>query len=692
MTGYTRRPWTLLEQTLGHRVSEQEQEYYDRDVGEKGHTWPGHNYEGPGNSMVNGEPVDNSDEFARRHDLQYFDTTWRYNEGELTQKQAEQEIRQEDRDAIAGFQYEETHGERFPGLAGSIGLQLKDKFEDLFGHTYPRLPDVPQKHPYILPARESHIANEEVVDAEEYMSAKKRKVDKNPSENSTLPENEDHLLDEAAGGAPAEASEPVGEADLPSGSGTAGPAPVIEDIEMNLPGTAKGTASGGASSDGQVVHYIERPLSNFGKKISVYKKSHKFMTFGLASVFLPGSDELNQNVFLSTHLAEIPWHCPALYLNQSEFDLIPVGSQIKEVRVMAIYRGSAIQFETNQTATSLATLNQINDISVAEGLNKTGWGSNVRYSNFNAEKSMIPTGIMKPVYGPVPGNYRGMVRDYYGNNNDNILFTDDVPKHQVGRQTFLYNYFALSQRAGTQAAAESSYRMFGGWPALSEKITQMDGKTVVNKPVLMAKYNPKIAPIKQPLKPQSHGLPFARAGGSMTVPGVNAMVEARDATITRPAATPTIGTQLTATQTEDLQTFENETDDAIIFNIYTPIEKSQYMRSGFWSVPSPEVQPSLHIGVQPTPALTTAALTQEDGQFNAWTDTRAYWEVIAEMHVQEHQPTAWPYAIQPNVPVGEAMQWTPYNSRPAVMNNPRFDGATFAGLYTTESAPLNNNP
>ena len=44
------------------------------------------------------------------------------------------------------------------------------------------------------------------------------------------------------------------------------------------------------------------------------------------------------------------------------------------------------------------------------------------------------------------------------------------------------------------------------------------------------------------------------------------------------------------------------------FDIYTDIEKSQCMVRGIGGNMTPQIQPSLHIGINPVPALTTFVL------------------------------------------------------------------------------------
>jgi hypothetical protein len=460
---------------------------------------------------------------------------------------------------------------------------------------------------------------------------------------------------------------------------------------MGLTGTgleqAKGGGgSGGASSEGKPVYHIEKPLSIFDSRVSVYRKSHKFMTFGLAPAVISPPPVTNPYTVLTSYLAEVPWHIPAFYLNQSEFDLLDPGSHVVELSVHVYYRGSTIQFKTAETATTLATLNQINDIAVAHALNKTGQGSNVNFTGFatglTPPQPMIPTSLNKPIYGPI-NNYRGMVRDYYGANQSDITNFNpggDIPKHQIGRQTFLYNYWAQTLIGNATPALPNNLQL-GGWPCLADKIQQIDGKTVVNQCVAKSTYKPRQGQLKAPLRTLGHGLPNPALGTTISVPCAGHISNAHNAQVATPAIPDSGGQKLTVTNLNTA--YSNDTATDPVFDIYMPIEKSQIARSGYWGQADAHVQPSLHIGVQPIPALSTDSMIPSTSQFNNWTDTRAYWEVVAEMKVKEWQPTAYPYASAPNVPYGENVVFSTPAQTPAVYINPRNDGATFAGLYTT---------
>ncbi len=675
-----------LKGILGHGVSQEFVEWYRQDTKPGGFTTPFLRYQGPGNPTNIGEPVNEADKFAEKHDLQYAYASYKYQKGHITKDHYEKKITKIDEHFMANNAMNITGsmnpGEQLSSVIGTVGIGLKYAAETVIGQQYP---DTDKSKAFTpTPTTSTKLADKLFGNLKKNISSQKAMEVEGTSKRKAGEVTPVKAKTQKV------ADTPTKGGDLPQAAVPAQAEVAIPDIEMaSLTGTGKEQASGGASSDGMMVHYIEKPISIFGRKTSTYTKSHKFMTFGLAPAILNGAaaDVAQQNFWLTSYLAEVPWHIPALYLNQSEFDLIPNGSKVKSVNIEVIYRGSTIQFETNASASEFATLNQINDIAVAHGLNRTGWGSNVSFFGFGAQ-TMLPTAIGRPQYGP-NSTYRGMIRDYYGsNNNAGEQFTGDIPKHQIGRHTFLYNYWASSSRGATQTSPNVGFRQFGGWPCLSEKINQMDGKTVVNQVVAASSYEPKMGMIKPVLQMEAHGLPFPQQGAGITVPGVGNLVQTRSSTFTVTNTAPTSSAQIQGATTEESSNY-NTTQPT--FDIYTPIEKSQFSRSGLWNVPEGHIQPSIHIGVQPVPALSTAALLATDGQFNQWTDTRAYWEVKATMIIEEYQPTAWPYATNPNVPAGEVIHFAPAAQRPAALTNPQNDGATLAGLYTTAIPSLEPN-
>lgn len=643
-------------QYLGHKSYDPKfAQYYENDYQNSGLTLPYSSYIGPGNSLNLGHPLTEADVAAKQHDLRYAWHSYKYSKGKITSEEFQKRVETADNQFLRANSWSSLQG--FPAI---LGIGSKHFVEKLTGQLYP---GKTQEH--------SQFQDPEIDEDIEFTPLEKNKDVQSMSDNKR-------------------AAEPTSTSDEPA-SKIASIESALTPEMAQLTGTGGAQASGGASSDGMEVYRIERPLSIFGTTESVYTKSHKFMTFGFADAFISLGVATLGNTVLTSYLAEVPWHIPAFYLNQSEFDLLPPGSRVKEVSISVIYRGSTIQFETAASTTGLATLNQINDIAVANGLNRSGWGSNYSFTSFNMAtpaQPMLPTGVGAPRYGPI-ATYRGMVRDYYGSNNNTAQFNGDIPKHQTGRQTFLYNYWAMTSRGGSTVAAANF--MSGGWPCLSSMVQQMDGKTVVNQVVNQSTYKPKLAPLKQPLKTESHGLPFPIQNAALTTEVGGNLVGTRIATVTTANVPPSASNQVLLGTAETVNNLGNANAAPIVdptFDIYSPIEKIQMGRSGYWGDHDPHIQPSVHIGVQPVPALSSAATLLVEAAFNSWTDTRAYWEVVATMKTVNHQPTAYPYASKPNVPFGENVIWNPTISRPSAIVNPTQDGATFCGLYTNSAAPV----
>ena len=108
---------------------------------------------------------------------------------------------------------------------------------------------------------------------------------------------------------------------------------------------------------------IERPLSNRTDTFSrTYRKVHRFLSFGLAynpieTAHIRGGTLTDS--FMITPLAEIPWDRLFMYMNPSEYSLLPPGSRVTHLHIKITQRNVRVAFQTNSSATALATLNQI---------------------------------------------------------------------------------------------------------------------------------------------------------------------------------------------------------------------------------------------------------------------------------------------------------------------------------------------
>lgn len=432
------------------------------------------------------------------------------------------------------------------------------------------------------------------------------------------------------------------------------PSEITFDTEMSLPGTA------GADSAMPMVGYTSvQPNTQFPTKMTTYRKSHHFITFGIANTWLSIDvvSPAESQRYLTTSLAEIPWQKLALYMTEAEFGFLTPGAHVKEMRVKIVHRGTRIAFETAGSTTGLATLNQIQNVMYAEGLNKTSWGVNRRYTSFDATQTMVPTASSDPLY-------TDMSTQYYGYPNNNALFATQIPVHQVGFKTPLFNYFTLA----------TATDRFGGVPPIIEKINMVDGKMTVNQVLTSTKYNPKCGLIRPPLKYNDWSLPGITGTAPNTFP------------VRRQNVFGTAATLIAITRASDGDNFDASQNNEILrtadqlssdFGYTRDIEKSQmFVQDAGWGTTSEtaQIQPSLHVGVQAIPALTTTVLT---GPVNSWTDSQADFDVICEMDVIEWVGSEFPYAMDGTVSAWKQW-WRTLQTEVGSTNNL---GATYGGLY-----------
>jgi hypothetical protein len=370
--------------------------------------------------------------------------------------------------------------------------------------------------------------------------------------------------------------------------------------------------------------------------MSTYKKVHRFLTFGLANNIIPKTNTAGENLrIITTALAEIPWQLPILYMNHSEFNLLPPGSHCTEVRVSVIHRGSRIAFEVASSNTGLATLNQVQNVITAEGINKTGYGANFNPTAFSVSmEPMIPTDVDTP-----NNSYSMYAQSWYGLQQTDAGFTGlNTGPHQMGNWAVLRNYFYLI------TTNDTPHDNTMGTPAIQKNIKFYDGKTTIDQPIMSCKYNPQMGLLKQSLRHYRYGVPILQDGNALNVPVNQNFSAGNVVTLDRVGTDTTIATEQFPANTEST----NES----VFSILSLLEKSQLYKQGAWGQSQKvQVQPSIHVGIQAIPSLSTAQLNEFE--IESFTDCQASFEVVCEMDVTEYNPTEFPHATEANVPFGK---------------------------------------
>nr|CAD7448507.1 unnamed protein product [Timema bartmani] len=289
-----------------------------------GATLAGHSYIGPGNPLDNGEPVDKDDQIAKEHDQAYETAKSSKNIFDTDQRAI---------DAFAeDYKQHDSESKSSQGSAqSSPGSVPRTSGRDI---TYPEEANPRQVG--------SPIQEPEEIYPEGYLP---------PTPGKNIPElNREESI---------------------SSSGMASDG----DVHMDIAGTSgSGKRANEGSPSGNAEKRVKAAPST--KNLPGSAKSQSLEASKVISAPIAGSGDnivAHTVYYLTTALAQILVHKPILYMNKSEFDLLPQGSEILEVKVSIVQR-NALSFATNASTTNLATLDQ-NKIGVyAIGLNKTGYG------------------------------------------------------------------------------------------------------------------------------------------------------------------------------------------------------------------------------------------------------------------------------------------------------------------------------
>lgn len=417
-----------------------------------------------------------------------------------------------------------------------------------------------------------------------------------------------------------------------------------------LPGTAKGQGGNNLGEDSVRPFKLPKPTTSIHSHIRYYRKIHRFFTYGYAYKLL---DNFPTNAYqaMTTPLALIPWDWAYFYLNPSEFNILPNQASIKHVKVKVYQRNVRVAFPTNSTANALATLNQNKNVIYAIGLNKRMDIVPGKYSTFQDTQPMIPTASSAWSMA----QHRDDNNNWYGSVGNTPPGAQAVtPRHQFGQPDVLQQYAHVVYRKGGT---------HDGWECLQNSIEESDADATSGGLLVEAEYSPKVGVIKSPHRQINR----AFTDGDHTIPRGSTNLSAHQ---TKVSITQTSGVSATSNSLQPLQA------NFTYSNAVQVIEKSQSVFEGLFQEPVPQAQPSLHVGVQPTYALTSTNVSVN----NSFTDTQAMFEVVAECWVDTSYPTFRPLTTTPNVHITNF--WSSNSSGGRFYGMPLMDG-----LYEYSAAP-----
>lgn len=411
-----------------------------------------------------------------------------------------------------------------------------------------------------------------------------------------------------------------------------------------LPGTAGGQGGGGEASPA-LTGTIPRPIQGTHLSTRYYKKVHRFLTFGLAYKPIGKTSGTAPNTqtdyFMITPLAKIPWEYLFMYLNKSEYALLPFGANVTKIKCSIRAENVRIAFPTNSSSSELATLNQNKFLRVAKGLAQNVNGLDVKPKTFSDTQPMIVTDV-DPI--TKDDDWIDMEQTMYGIDPNAVGFQTQTPVHQFGIPYALPYYYALTNQQDANK---------GGWPCLQSYIEEFEADGASGSNICVHEYSPKCGLVKSMQPSIYSGYPSDK-NADLTVnlgTGIGNS-RARSTALTVDKGNGTWKTLNEANYSRKPTTINSRDADTVEL-----IEKCQYVSPGLFPHDFiPSSCPTLHIGLQPVPALTSKVIGN-DAALNSYTDSQAYFEVTCEAWIKCSYPTERPLYTAANIKMSDLL-WT----------------------------------
>lgn len=394
---------------------------------------------------------------------------------------------------------------------------------------------------------------------------------------------------------------------------------VIHGADKLPPGRAKGSESAGLSEDAENWTLEPSYLSN-PSGVVFFRKCHQVLSYGYSYTRLP--DGANKRVLTCTPFMDLNVEKPYMYMSPSEFDSLPNWATVEEVWVTARPFKSRVAFETNASASGLATLQQNQWIIKTENLAQRYPTTSGTYTAATTEP-MIPTGI-----GPTISDL-DFIQTLYGKGNNDPSFLTSVPALQFNKPYIWPNYVQF---------INSTNLNVGGDPFYCKKIVKTELNSMQGTEWLDYHYKPKCGYLKGS-PPKFAWLNMGQPPTDPTGPAPTDVsnIYLDGSTLRLPITTTISGMEGEGTRkyTSAANASFADIDPATLgFDIKTDIEKYPNLIHVTRPVGSDGYvrQPKPLIGIEPIPRfspLTTSGFQQ----INSFTDVQMWWELCYTMKV-----------------------------------------------------------
>lgn len=403
----------------------------------------------------------------------------------------------------------------------------------------------------------------------------------------------------------------------------------------SLPGTGgnlDGMTSGGSGSNGSQA--ILRPIGLHAEKMRrTYHKKHRFLTSANANVILSeaASGTIPKRFALTTGMASIPWEYLFMYMSPAEYNRMKQypGTCAVSCHVTVKAWNTRVAFQTGDTQTANATLNQNKFLQVAKGIRSIPYiiSSNRRYTYSDTEP-MLPTGFAAQTSAAYRENLKTAI---YGYDNNSPNFARAPPANATGAEIYIQDYLTIYTLDATETGADTTY--LPGFPPYKDFIEEFDASACINGVVASMNYDFKYAP----LVPNYPAIPVNRIGSTGTQNFPIGTSNENSGTKVVDASQATTPIQSFNVNRRYLQ---GPNADATYFTEDQAYLKRPMEQGGTFEEVNRESfgdsqQPSLNVGIRAVPKLTTSDNTT---QATSWLDAQGYFEVDCTLVTESVDP------------------------------------------------------
>ena len=381
----------------------------------------------------------------------------------------------------------------------------------------------------------------------------------------------------------------------------------------NTDGMDDSTGIGGAQG---VPHVFRAPKINILSQSFRFEKQWKFTSFGVAPQIIKTT--AGNEWGLTSSLVNIPWEYAFMYMSPAEYNRMKdfPGIHAVSCHIKITQFNPRVAFNTGETLSQTATLNQNKFLLIAEGL------KNYDYMKvLDLEYTYDTTEPMKPTaFKTTTGEQsRDQLKTYmYGLDNNSSIFSTIVPTAASGSELELLRY-------ATCFIPVNDNSKLAGFPPFNNHVHEFNAMDFVGKPILEKSYHFKYAP----LQAAREYLPAVNTTGlnaySVPTGTKNEIMKEKNYTVASDTLAQADATSQLTRKANGVQS--NYFADPNTYTKYPMEQDGAFMENNDRGSGHSQ-QPSLHVGVRAVPKLTTI---DDSRQATSWLDTQMYYYMTCEL-------------------------------------------------------------